>query len=70
MLFLRNLHSPAHLKSQIFTVSAGFRASASAAGAALAGSATGWGGAVTVAAVGVVWIASAALMGTYPKGED
>ena len=70
MLFLRNLHSPSHLKSQIFTVSAGFRASASAAGAALAGSATGWGGAVTVAAVGIVWIASAALMGAYPKGED
>jgi MFS family permease len=69
MLFLRNLHSPSHLKSQIFTVSAGFRASASAAGAALAGTATGWGGAVTVAAVGMVWIISAALMGAYPGGK-
>lgn len=66
MLFLRNLHSPSHLKSQIFTVSAGFRASASAAGAALAGTATGWGGAATVAAVGLVWVVSAALMGAYP----
>lgn len=67
MLFLRNRHSPAHLKSQIFTVSAGFRASASAAGAALAGAATGLGGAVTVAAVGVIWVVSAALMGAYPR---
>jgi hypothetical protein len=66
MLFLRNVHSPAHLRSQIFTVSAGFRVSASAAGAALAGSATGWGGAATVAAVGVVWVLSAAMMGAYP----
>lgn len=70
MLFLRNLHSPAHLRSQIFTVTAGFRVSASAAGAALAGSATGWGGAVTVAAVGVIWIAGAAMMGAYPRQQS
>lgn len=69
MLFLRNLHSPPHLKSQIFTVTAGFRVSASAAGAALAGTATGWGGGATIAAVGVVWVLSAALMAAYP-GRD
>lgn len=69
MLFLRNVHSPAHLRSQIFTVSAGFRVSASAAGAALAGTLSGWGGAATVAAVGVVWILSAAMMAAYP-GRD
>ncbi|MFF1252274.1 hypothetical protein ACFVYC_07235 [Pseudarthrobacter sp. NPDC058329] len=34
MLFLRGHLSPPHLRSQIFTVGAGFRASASAAGAA------------------------------------
>lgn len=67
MLFLRNLHSPAHLKSQIFTVSAGFRASAAALGAALAGTAAGWGGTVTVTALGIIWVMSAALMSTYPS---
>ncbi len=67
MLFLRNRLSPAHLKSQIFTVSAGFRASASAGGAAIAASAAGLGGAVMVVAMGVIWIISAAMMGAYPK---
>jgi hypothetical protein len=67
MLYLRNWHSPAHLKSQIFTVSAGFRASAAACGAALAASATSFGGAVTVGAIGLVWVASAAMMGAYPR---
>ncbi|MEZ2390539.1 MFS transporter [bacterium RCC_150] len=67
MLSLRNRHSPSHLKSQIFTVSAGFRASASAGGAALAATATGLGGAVTVGAMGMVWVISAVLMGAYPK---
>lgn len=66
MLFLRNHHSPGHLKSQIFTVTAGLRVSASAAGAALAGTATGLGAAVTVVALGLAWIVSAALMGAYP----
>ena len=68
MLFLRNGHSPSHLKSQIFTVSAGLRASASAGGAALAASATGLaGGALTVGAVGLIWVVSAALMLIYPS---
>jgi MFS family permease len=70
MLYLRNWHSPAHLKSQIFTVSAGFRASASAGGAALAASATGFGGAATVGAIGLVWVVSAALMGAYPRAAQ
>ncbi|MGP0224730.1 MFS transporter [Paenarthrobacter sp. NCHU4564] len=67
MLFLRNQHSPAPLKSQIFTVSAGFRASASAAGAALAASAAGLGGAGLVIAMGSIWIVSGLMMAAYPK---
>jgi hypothetical protein len=67
MLFLRNRHSPPQLKSQIFTVTAGFRASASAGGAALAASASGFGGAATIGALGVIWIVSALLMAAYPS---
>jgi hypothetical protein len=67
MLFLRNRHSPPQLKSQIFTVTAGFRASASAVGAALAASAAGFGGAATIGALGVIWIVSALLMTAYPS---
>ena len=67
MLLLRNRLSPPHLRSQIFTVGAGLRASAAAGGAALAGSA-GLGGALAVLAIGGVWIASAALMAAYPSG--
>ncbi|MFJ4029471.1 MFS transporter [Paenarthrobacter sp. NPDC089989] len=70
MLFLRNRLSPPHLKSQIFTVSAGFRASASAGGAAVAASAAGLGGAVMVVAMGAIWIISAAVMGAYPRSDE
>ncbi|MEV7604939.1 MFS transporter [Paenarthrobacter sp. NPDC089322] len=70
MLFLRNKHSPVHMKSQIFTVSAGFRASASAGGAALAASVAGLGGAVMVVAMGAIWIVSAAVMIGYPKDVE
>jgi hypothetical protein len=66
MLFLRNFHSPHYLRSQIFTVSAGLRVTASAAGAALAASVAQFmGGAVTIGAVGIVWILSAVLMSAY-----
>jgi MFS family permease len=68
MLFLRNHLSPPHLRSQIFTVGAGFRASASAGGAVLAASATGFGGALSLVVVGAVWVVSAALMAAYPRG--
>ncbi|WP_374102518.1 MFS transporter [Arthrobacter sp. ISL-65] len=67
MLSLRNRLSPPHLRSQIFTVSAGLRVSATAAGAALAGAATGTGGAVILGAVGALWIVSAVLMIAYPR---
>jgi hypothetical protein len=70
MLFLRNRLSPQHLRSQIFTVSAGLRVSATATGAALAGAATGSGGAAILGAVGAMWIVSAALMVAYPRNTQ
>jgi MFS family permease len=66
MLFLRNELSKPHLKSQIFTVGAGLRTSASAAGAALAASTTGLGGAKALVMIGLVWVMSAAIMAAYP----
>ncbi|MFP3463786.1 hypothetical protein R5O87_23355 [Arthrobacter globiformis] len=66
MLSLRNRLSPPHLRSQIFTVSAGLRVSATAAGAALAGAATESGGGVILGAVGLIWIVSAARLIAYP----
>jgi MFS family permease len=67
LLFLRDHLSKPHLKSQIFTVGAGLRTSASAAGAALAASATGLGGAKTLVMIGFVWVMSAAIMAAYPR---
>lgn len=67
LLFLRNQLSKPHLKSQIFTVGAGLRTSASAGGAALAASATGLGGAKTLVMIGLIWVMSAAIMAVYPK---
>ncbi len=69
MLFLRSHHSPPPVRSQVFTVGAGLRVTASAAGAALAGSATGLSGAITVAGLGLVWVASAGLMVAYPTSK-
>lgn len=69
MLFLRSHLSRPELKAQVFTVGAGLRTSASAAGAALAGTATGLGGGLTLAGVGLAWAASAAIMFAYPAAE-
>ncbi|WP_345153724.1 MFS transporter [Arthrobacter ginkgonis] len=66
MLHLRNHLSPPRLKSQVFTVGAGLRTSAAAAGAALAGSMTGPNGGLTVAGIGLIWVVSAGLMIAYP----
>jgi hypothetical protein len=67
MFSLRNHLSPPHLRSQIFTVGAGFRTSASAAGAGLAASATAFGGGLLMAGIGVIWVASATVMASYPS---
>jgi hypothetical protein len=69
MLLLRRHLSAPHVKSQVFTVGAGLRVSASAAGAALAGSLTTLGGGVTVAGIGLIWFVSAVLMIAYPAKE-
>ncbi|MCG2624361.1 hypothetical protein LVY72_20935 [Arthrobacter sp. I2-34] len=66
MLHLRSRLSPPRLRSQVFTVGAGLRTSAAAAGAALAGSATGLSGGLTVAGIGLIWVVSAGLMIAYP----
>ena len=68
MLLIRQQQSPPSLRSQVFTVGAGLRAAAAAAGAAVAGLASGLGAAALVVAIGVIWIASGAMLFAYPKG--
>jgi len=68
MLLIRKQQSPPRLRSQVFTVGSGLRAAAAAAGAAAAGLAAGLGGAVLLIAIGVVWIASGAMLLAYPRG--
>lgn len=68
MLLIRKQQSPPALRSQVFTVGAGLRAAAAAAGAAVAGLAAGVGAEALIVAIGVVWIASGAMLLAYPKG--
>lgn len=68
MLLLRQQQSPEAVRSQVFTVGSGLRATASAAGAGVAGLAAGVPAGVLIGAVGAVWLLSAALMLTYPRG--
>jgi hypothetical protein len=70
MLHLRSRLSPPRLRSQVFTVGAGLRTSAAAAGAALAGAATELDGGLVVAGIGLVWAASAGLMIAYPATAE
>ena len=67
MLLIRKQQSPPALRAQVFTVGAGLRAAASAAGAAVAGLAAGLGGQSLIVAIGVVWILSGAMLVAYPK---
>jgi MFS family permease len=67
MLLIRKQQSPPALRAQVFTVGAGLRAAASAAGAAVAGLAAGLGGQSLIVAIGVVWILSGAMLFAYPK---
>jgi hypothetical protein len=67
MLLLRTRHSPRQLRSQVFTVAAGLRATAAAVGAGLAGLLPTSGAALLLALIGVAWIASAALLAAYPR---
>lgn len=68
MLLLRKQQSSPDVRSQVFTVGAGLRATAAAAGAAIAGVAAGVGGGWLILAIGIVWVASGALMLAYPPG--
>jgi MFS family permease len=67
MLMLRTRHSPRQLRSQVFTVAAGLRATAAAVGAGLAGLLPTNAAALLLALIGVTWIASAALLAAYPR---
>jgi MFS family permease len=67
MLLLRTRHSPRQLRSQVFTVAAGLRATAAAVGAGLAGLLPTTDAALLLALIGVAWIASAALLAAYPR---
>ncbi|KQM82664.1 MFS transporter [Agromyces sp. Leaf222] len=67
MLLIRKQQSPPSLRSQVFTVGAGLRAAAAAAGAAVAGLAAGLGAEALLVAIGLVWIASGAMLFAYPR---
>ena len=62
---LRTVNSPLAVRAQVFTVGAGLRAAASAAGAAIIGPFAGADAGFLVALVGVGWVASAAIMLPY-----
>ena len=68
LLLLRKQQSSPDVRSQVFTVGAGLRATAAAVGAAIAGVVAGVGGAWLIVGVGAVWVASGALMLAYPRG--
>jgi hypothetical protein len=68
MLLLRKQQSPPSLRSQVFTVGSGLRATAAAVGAAVAGLAAGWDAGILIAVIGAVWVVSALLMLGCPRG--
>lgn len=67
MLLLRKQQSPVHVRSQVFTVGAGLRSAAAAAGASLAGLVAGLDAGVLVAIVAACWVASGLLLLAYPR---
>lgn len=70
MLLLRKQQSPTTVRSQVFTVGSGLRTTAAAVGAAIAGLAAGLDAGTLIAAIGVIWVASALVMLGYPRGVD
>jgi MFS family permease len=70
MLLLRKQQSPAIVRSQVFTVGSGLRTTAAAVGAAIAGLAAGLDAGTLIAAIGVIWLASALVMFGYPRGVE
>lgn len=67
MLLLRTRHSPRRLRSQVFTVGAGLRATAAAIGAGLAGLFPTGAAGPLLALIGASWIASAAILAAFPR---
>ncbi|WP_395243980.1 MFS transporter [Agromyces sp. MMS24-K17] len=67
LLLIRKQQSPPALRSQVFTVGAGLRAAAAAAGAAVAGLASGIGAGPLLVVIGVIWIGSGAMLLAYPR---
>jgi hypothetical protein len=62
---LRTINSIASVRAQVFTVGSGLRAAAGALGAALVAPLVGIDGGVLLGLVGLIWLASAALMLPY-----
>jgi hypothetical protein len=67
MLLLRTRNSPRPLRSQVFTVAAGLRATGAAVGAGLAGLLPAGHSAFLLALIGACWLVSAAVMAAYPR---
>jgi hypothetical protein len=67
MLLLRDLESPASVKSQVFTIGSGLRAAAAAVGAALAGALSGLDAGWLVAGIAALWILSGSLLALFPR---
>jgi sugar phosphate permease len=65
MFELRTINSVASVRAQVFTVGSGLRAAAGALGAALIAPFVGIDGGVLLGLVGLIWLASAALMLPY-----
>ncbi len=68
MLLLRKQQSPPSVRSQVFTVGAGLRATAAAVGAGIAGVLAGLDASVLIGLVGAVWVVSGLLMLAFPRG--
>jgi len=65
MFELRTINSVASVRAQVFTVGSGLRAAAGALGAALIAPFVGLDGGVLLSLIGLIWLASAALMLPY-----
>ncbi len=70
MLLMRKQQSPLSVRSQVFTIGSGLRATSSAAGAAIAGVVAGLPAGLLVTGIAVVWLLSAMLMLAYPRGTE
>lgn len=70
MLQLRKQQSPLGVRSQIFTIGAGLRTTAAAAGAAVAGLVAGLPAGILLAGIALSWLASGAIMLLYPRGTQ